>query len=101
MSIIAISGSYKFKKEMIDVYQRLTDAGHIVLLPAIGCSKHEQSWYLNLHFKKIEMADIVFVVNIGGYIGEATSKEIEKAFELGKIVTYLEPNSQILKECVE
>lgn len=44
-----------------------------------------------LHLKKIDMADSVFVVNVGGYIGERTRAEIAYAFKQGKPIEYLEP----------
>ena len=43
-----------------------------------------------LHFQKIEMSDAIFVVNVDGYIGESTRKEIEYAKSLDKEVMYLE-----------
>ena len=43
-----------------------------------------------LHFKKIEMADSIFIVNKDGYIGESTRREIEYAKHLGKPISYLE-----------
>ena len=43
-----------------------------------------------LHLRKIDMADRVFVVNVGGYIGERARFEIEYAQNLGKPVEYLE-----------
>ena len=43
-----------------------------------------------LHFKKIEMADSIFIVNIGGYIGSSTAREIAYAKHLGKRISYLE-----------
>jgi hypothetical protein len=43
-----------------------------------------------LHLKKIEMADSVFVLNVGGYIGERTRAEIKHALSLGKPIEYLE-----------
>jgi hypothetical protein len=51
-----------------------------------------------LHFKKIEMADTVFVVNIGGYIGASTSREIAYAEHLGKRVAYLEETHNVPHE---
>jgi hypothetical protein len=44
-----------------------------------------------LHLKKIEMADSVLVLNVGGYIGERTKIEIEHAKKLRKPIEYLEP----------
>lgn len=43
-----------------------------------------------LHLKKIEMSDSIFVVNISGYIGRSTAREIAYAEYLGKPITYLE-----------
>ena len=43
-----------------------------------------------LHFKKIEMSDSIYVVNVGGYIGKSTRREIEYAESIGKPVSYLE-----------
>ena len=40
--------------------------------------------------KKIDMADEVFVVNVDGYIGFSTQREIEYAKYIGKKVTYLQ-----------
>ena len=43
-----------------------------------------------LHFKKIEMCDSIFVVNVDRYIGSSTAREIAYAEYLGKPVSYLE-----------
>jgi hypothetical protein len=43
-----------------------------------------------LHLRKIDMADFVFVINQDGYIGERTRIEIQYAEKLGKRVEYLE-----------
>ena len=44
-----------------------------------------------LHLRKIDLADEVLIVNIGGYIGTSTRNEIDYAEKIGKPVTYLEP----------
>lgn len=44
-----------------------------------------------LHLRKIDLADEVFVLNVGGYIGESTRREIAYAERTGKPVTYLDP----------
>ncbi len=36
------------------------------------------------------MADEIFVINVGGYIGKATKSEIEYATKIGRKVDYLE-----------
>ena len=43
------------------------------------------------HKRKIDMADEVFVINVGGYIGSSTRSEIEYTTRTGKAVRYLEP----------
>ena len=44
----------------------------------------------DMHKRKIDMADSIFVINVGGYIGESTRSEIEYAKLHGKGVEYLE-----------
>jgi len=44
-----------------------------------------------LHMRKIDMADEVYVINFQGYIGESTRNEIEYAKSLGKPIEYMEP----------
>ena len=44
----------------------------------------------NMHKRKIDMADGIYVINVGGYIGESTRSEIEYAKAHGKEVKYLE-----------
>lgn len=44
-----------------------------------------------LHFRKIDISDRVYVINVDGYIGESTRNEIEYAESIGKPIDYLEP----------
>lgn len=44
----------------------------------------------DMHKRKIDMADEIFVINVGGYIGGSTKSEIKYAKEHGKTVRYLE-----------
>ena len=45
----------------------------------------------DMHKRKIDMADEIFVINVGGYIGSSTRSEIEYAKNNGREVRYLEP----------
>jgi hypothetical protein len=45
----------------------------------------------DMHKRKIDMADGIYVINVGGYIGSSTRGEIEYAKATGKTVEYLEP----------
>lgn len=44
----------------------------------------------DMHKRKIDMADSIYVINVGGYIGSSTRSEIEYAQKNGKEVKYLE-----------
>ena len=44
----------------------------------------------DMHKRKIDMADSIYVINVGGYIGESTKSEIKYAKKHGKAVNYLE-----------
>ena len=44
----------------------------------------------DMHKRKIDMSDEIFVINVGGYIGSSTKSEIEYAKKAGKKVRYLE-----------
>ena len=44
----------------------------------------------DMHKRKIDMADEIYVINVGGYIGESTRSEIESAKKNGRAVKYLE-----------
>jgi hypothetical protein len=80
-----------------------TLAGRIVL--SIGVCKHaadhggealgpEVVELLDeLHKRKIDLADQVLVINVGGYVGDSTKSEIRYAFRHGKPVRWLEPES--------
>ncbi len=45
----------------------------------------------DMHKRKIDMADEIFVINVDGYIGDSTRSEIEYAIKTGKGVVYLQP----------
>jgi len=56
------------------------------LAEAQGVAAHMDA----LHLRKIDLADEVVVVNVGGYVGDSTRREIEYARARGKPVRYLE-----------
>lgn len=97
--IICLCGSTRFVETWIGMYQSLSDAGNIVLTvarmpprPSLQIEQPELKIRLDeLHKRKIDLADEVFVLNVGGYIGASTKSEIEYAITHGKPVLYLEP----------
>ena len=48
----------------------------------------------DMHLRKIDMADEIFVVNVGGYIGESTRREIAYAEKIEKKINYLEKQDE-------
>ncbi len=103
--VITLCGSTRFKKEFMEVQKRLTLKGNIVISVGLfGHSGDEEVWNNmdegtlsktkemldDMHKRKIDMADEIFVINVGGYIGDSTRSEIEYATEHGKKVRYLE-----------
>ena len=99
--IVCLCGSTRFNKEYREANLKFTLCGEIVLTigcdfksdQALGLSQGDKERLDNLHKEKIRIADYVFVINPGGYIGESTRSEIEFAKKLGKPVKYLEGGS--------
>jgi hypothetical protein len=95
---VCLCGSTKFRSEFDAANRALTLAGCIVLAPGVfvhsdgtAISDQEKTALDALHLAKIDLADEVFVVNPGGYIGDSTRAEIAYATRLGKRIRYLEP----------
>ena len=96
--VITLCGSTRFKDAFIETQKRLTLEGNIVISVGLfGHSGDEEVWKSDtkemlddMHLRKIDMADEVFVINVGGYIGQSTRIEIEYAEAIGKPVKYLE-----------
>jgi len=93
--IVCICGSTRFRDEMADANRQLTLAGIIVVAPALfqhsgDAITDEQKQILDeLHLRKIDLADAVFVVDPGGYIAKSTTREITYARSTGKPVVRL------------
>ena len=103
--VVTLCGSTRFKKEFIEIQKRLTLEGNIVIsVGPFGHSGDHEVWESmdegtltktkemldDMHKRKIDMADSIFVINVGGYIGDSTKSEIEYAKAHGKTVDYLE-----------
>lgn len=96
--IITLCGSTRFKDEFLEAQKRLTLEGNIVISVGLfGHSGDNEVWKDDVkdmldrqHLAKIDLADEIFVVNIGGYIGDSTRREIAYADYRGKSITYLE-----------
>ena len=94
--IITLCGSTKFKDEFIAEQKKLTLEGNIVISVGLfGHSGDSEVWSEatkemldDMHKRKIDLADEIFVINVGGYIGTSTSSEIEYAISTDKPVSY-------------
>ena len=96
--VITLCGSTRFKEQFLEAQKRLTLEGNIVISVGLfGHSGDEEVWTPgtkemldNMHKRKIDMADAIYVIIPGGYIGESTRSEIEYAKANGKKVFCLE-----------
>ena len=105
--IITLCGSTKFKEEFLMEQKRLTLEGNIVI--SVGLFGHSgdteamldstKEMLDDMHKRKIDMADEIFVINPGNYIGNSTKSEIEYAKKIGKQVSYLISVQEVILKC--
>ena len=103
--VITLCGSTRFRDAFMEAQKRLTLEGNIVISVGLfGHAGDSEAWegmaedtmtktkemLDDMHKRKIDMADEIFVINVGGYIGSSTRSEIEYAAAAGKAVRYLE-----------
>ena len=108
--IVCLCGSTRFTEAFGGMCLRETLAGKIVL--TIGCntkSDHDLThagWSIDkealdlLHLFKIDLADEVLFLNVEGYMGESTLRELEYARKLGKRIRFLEETAHGAEECL-
>ena len=97
--VVTLCGSTRFKDAFLAAQKRLTLEGNIVISVGLfGHSGDDEVWTEgtkamldDMHLRKIEMAEAIYVVNPGGYIGESTRREIAYARQQGKQILSLEP----------
>ncbi|MBM2618539.1 hypothetical protein JIG36_23570 [Actinoplanes sp. LDG1-06] len=92
--VITLCGSTRFEAEFAEVNRRLTLEGCVVISLGLFSLPEPPDDDLRgrlgrVHFQKIRMADEVYIVDPGGYLGESTRREIAYAESLGKPVRYL------------
>lgn len=103
--VITLCGSTRFKDAFMEAQKRLTLEGNIVISVGLfGHAGDNEVWegmdedtltqtkimLDDMHKRKIDMADEIFVINVNGYVGDSTKSEIAYAKEHGKVVRYLE-----------
>jgi len=102
--IITLCGSTKFKDEFIKAQKDLTLQGNIII--SVGLFGHADGDYQtvltddikvmldDMHKRKIDLADGIYVINKDGYVGSSTRSEIEYAKRTGKTIEYLEKTNK-------
>ena len=103
--IITLCGSTRFKEAFLKTQRDLTLAGNIVISVGMFSGADDRDFWDkmdedtfnktkqmldDMHRRRIDLADEIFVINVDGYIGESTKSEIEYAQKTGKKVNYLE-----------
>jgi hypothetical protein len=94
--VITLCGSTKFKDQFFEIQKKLTLAGNIVISVGLfGHSGDEEALNYqtkemldDMHKRKIDMADEIFVINVDGYVGNSTASEIKYAIKTGKPVRF-------------
>ena len=112
--VVTLCGSTRFKKAFNEAQKRLTLEGNIVISVGLfGHAGDSEVWENmdegtrtatkemldDMHKRKIDMADSIYVINPGGYIGESTQSEIAYAAAHGKKIDYLEKPEERICPC--
>lgn len=95
MKVITVCGSMKYKKEMMEITEKMALQGNCMITP-IYLTKPSKEDYTNedvmnlaeIHKEKIKLSDAILVVNVDNYIGSSTTSEIEFARSLNKEILY-------------
>ena len=114
--VITLCGSTRFKKEYLEAQKRLTLEGNIVISVGLFGHAGDNEVYQgpvtdgvadmkrmldDMHKRKIDMADSIYVINVNGYIGESTRSEIRYAAAHDKGIDYLEKPARHICPCCE
>lgn len=101
MRVITLCGSTKFKKEFREVEAMLTLQGQIVISlgffeqsDGIILTNEQEKMFEEMHYRKIDLSDEIYVIDVQGYIGNSTRKEIEYAKDKGKVIRYYSEKSK-------
>ena len=96
-TVVCLCGSIRFKDQFLKAQVEETLNGKIVLTPGVfdcfdGVQVNQMMAEMlkELHLRKIDLADEVLIINVGKYIGQTTSEELEYAKKNGKTIRFLE-----------
>lgn len=96
MKVITVCGSLRFVKEIMEIAEKMELQGNCMLVPIYNPERTDKDSFTEeealmlgkMHQEKIKLSDAILVVDVNGYIGNATKKEIEFAKSLNKEIIY-------------
>lgn len=96
MKFITVCGSMKFYQEMMEITEKMELQENCMLVPIYNPLKTSKNDYTEeegvmldkMHRERIKLSDAILVVNVNGYIGTSTKREIELAKSLNKEIIY-------------
>lgn len=96
MKVITVCGSLRFVKEIMEIAEIMELQGNCMLVPIYNKERTDKDFFTEeealmlgkMHQEKIKLSDTILVVDVNGYIGNATKKEIEFAKSLNKEIIY-------------
>ena len=94
--VVVMCGSYRFEKLMQAEAERLELECGWAVIPVLqhaldrDLTAEEKEKLGEMHLCKIDLADAIYVVNPGGYVGESVKREMAYALEKGKEILYFE-----------
>jgi nucleoside 2-deoxyribosyltransferase len=112
MKSVVLCGSRRFKKEIRKLEKKLQEKGIIVYAPFLNMNRGIDTLELDLkryaftgltlhHLEYIRKADVVFIYNKNGYMGNSSTMELGAAVVLGKPIYALEDdNTEMCRKVV-
>lgn len=95
MKVITVCGSLRFKKEIMEVTEKMELLGNCMIAPIYPTNPDKDAYTEEevvmldkMHKEKIKLSDAILVVNVDNYIGSSTKSEIEFAKTLKKEIVY-------------
>lgn len=94
IKVVSLCGSMKFADDMIKIATDLEKKYGWCVLQCVynvgNVNEQELDNIVQAHYKRIDISDAIYVVNIGGYIGNSVKNEIKYALDHSKEVIYHE-----------
>lgn len=94
MKTVTVCGSMRFAESMKNIAFELETRHNINVIQCIYnesekiITESEKENIVKAHYRKIDISDAIYVVDIDGYIGQSVKEEIEYAKSKGKEIIY-------------